>query len=240
MTDNNRKKELIEKIKKLLSLSENNPNEHEAAAAAEKARELLEAYEIAEHELSEKPEEVTEAIHNTHKSKIPQWLLRLANTTAKHFNCEIIFHYKRYERSAFIKFLGTPTDIEIATYTFTYLKRTIEEMSKNILPDNGASTRRFRESYRSGIVQGISNNLFVLRKKHNDTLKPEMQTRSGDLILVKKDAIQNYKRIRYPNLKTKTNSYNPEYDAFNRGREHGKGISINSAINRHNNVRSIQ
>lgn len=38
--------EVIEKVRKLLALANNNPNEHEAAAAADKAMKLLEAYNL--------------------------------------------------------------------------------------------------------------------------------------------------------------------------------------------------
>ena len=52
------KKQIIEKIKKIMALSENNPNQNEAIAAALKAQKLMAKFHIEESELGE---ELTES-----------------------------------------------------------------------------------------------------------------------------------------------------------------------------------
>lgn len=51
-------KEVIEKVKKILALAENNPNENEALAAALKAQKMMAKFHIQEEDLRD---EVTES-----------------------------------------------------------------------------------------------------------------------------------------------------------------------------------
>ena len=227
---------LIEKIKKLFALSENNPNEHEAAAAAGKARELLEAHDLSTADLNEKPEPVEEKMHETGKSYFSQWLIRLASVVASHFNCRIVLCSGI---SAKVKFIGTATDIAIAEYVFVYLRRAIEAAAEKTEVPFGKNGRRWKDSFRCGMVKGVSNNLYRMRRRTEERHDPVVRAKSGDLVVVKRDALEAYMKDKYLKFSKHRGNYNPDHEATAHGRGIGETISINPAVNRHNKVAAI-
>ena len=84
------REKVYDKVRKLLALS-TSPNEHEAALAAERARELLDKYQISLAEVDSA--EFTEIIEGegikTGYSSPRQWLHTLAMSTAKAFDCKV-------------------------------------------------------------------------------------------------------------------------------------------------------
>lgn len=71
---------LVERIKKLLALSESS-NENEAAIAAQKAQELLVLHNLELSDLSESDNEIKE-VNIEESSKISNWKLSLADGVA--------------------------------------------------------------------------------------------------------------------------------------------------------------
>ena len=107
---------VIEKIRKVLELSKNNPSENEAQAAALKAQELMAQYHISMADIEDVDgiEEIVEEHVTVGSGK--KWKYKLANAVAKNFRCRH-FYYGR----SIIVFYGYETDAKIAAQTFEYL-----------------------------------------------------------------------------------------------------------------------
>lgn len=84
--ENNDRDRIIEKIKKVLELSKNNPSQAEAAAAAAKAQKLMVEYHvtISEVESENYLDEITRSISLTN-SNAGRWKYILASVIARNF-----------------------------------------------------------------------------------------------------------------------------------------------------------
>lgn len=110
---------ILNKIKNLLDLANNNPNENEALAAALKAQELMAKYNIELDQLDNKQETreiVKEVYHQSGKHEMKRWKIGLANIIAKNFRCKVYFINKQD-----VVFYGYKEDAKIALQVFTYL-----------------------------------------------------------------------------------------------------------------------
>lgn len=110
MTDN----KIIDKIRKILELSKNNPSKEEAEAAALKAQKMLADYHISMSDLEEcEPDDISGTSTDVGGTKKWRWLL--AEVVANNFRC------KFYACGKLVTFYGHATDIEVAKDTYEYL-----------------------------------------------------------------------------------------------------------------------
>lgn len=128
--------QIIERIRKLLALAGNNPNEHEAAAAAAKAQALMQEHDL---EMS-----AVEGLHmdartagvtkvdgvTLHKAGKPGgWKVDLFETVAKTSDCWVYVrrsHGKWYDATG--QMVGRKQDLEMAEYVFGFLVRELERL----------------------------------------------------------------------------------------------------------------
>lgn len=114
--ENNSNEKIIEKIKKVLELSKNNPSIEEAKSAAIKAQRLMAEYHISMSEI-----EIIDDIENIVEEKIDvgtgnKWKYTLSWIVAKNFRCKYFY----YGKSAVV-FYGYEKDAKIAAMTFEML-----------------------------------------------------------------------------------------------------------------------
>ena len=110
---------ILNKIKNLLDLANNNPNENEAIAAALKAQELMAKYNIELDQLDNKEETreiVKEVYHQSGKHEMKKWKIGLAGIIVENFRCKMYSIDKQD-----IVFYGYKDDAKIALQVFTYL-----------------------------------------------------------------------------------------------------------------------
>lgn len=119
------KKQILEKIKKCLALSKS-ANEHEAAAALAKARELMDEYNVTEADVL--TADVNEARSAPRKGEtLPNYLATLGYLVGRAFNCRVIYsgevNWTKYEGQRFIRFIGLGISPELAQYAYAVLSR---------------------------------------------------------------------------------------------------------------------
>lgn len=107
---------IIEKIKKVLELSKNNPSIEEAKSAALKAQKLMVEYHISMMEI-----EAIEDIENIVEKEVNvgtgnKWKYTLSAIVAKNFRCKYFYYGK-----SCVVFYGHEKDAEIAAMTFKML-----------------------------------------------------------------------------------------------------------------------
>jgi hypothetical protein len=195
------KSEVIDKIRKLLALSES-PNENEAALAAEKAREMLSRYNLGMADLSigeiKSRLEITEKV--VEDSKILQdWVQNLISYVGEAFDCHCMVNNKPGRRNK-ILFIGSAEDAEVAVYVFQYLRQTLRVMARNRLKELKTknpewSSYRLKCSYLEGAVRRIGERLRTGAQK----LQEEEKAVCTDLIVVKSDEVQKYVEKKFRN-----------------------------------------
>lgn len=117
MMENSEK--IIAKIKKVLELSNNNPSQEEAQAAALKAQKLMAEYHISMNEVEavEDIDSITEKSVSVGNGS--KWKYALSQIVAKNFRCKHFYYGKNT-----VVFYGYEVDAEIAAETFKFLFQT--------------------------------------------------------------------------------------------------------------------
>jgi len=161
----------IDKIKKLLALSQSN-NENEAAVALAQAMKLAAAHglEIKDIEASGSEQIEREDI-GKFKSSIPQWEKILAANLAHVFGCRLIHSYSRVwltgRRVSKMVAVGFATDVKIFTYVHAYLLQTLKRLTKEKLARHmhGRSAKIQRSFLLGGTWAVLENAEKVFRRE---------------------------------------------------------------------------
>ena len=151
------RKSVIEKIKKIMALAENNPNENEAMAAALKAQKLMAEYSIEESDLGTKiTEDNIDSIMCRCSGKPQKWRYQLAVVLAKNFRCNI------YLVGDSIAFYGYEQDREICAEVFYSLYTIgvkLSDRKKREYRKKYGTATGVRNTFCLGFVDGIKNAL---------------------------------------------------------------------------------
>lgn len=137
------KKKILDKIKKLLALSENNPSEEEAKAAALKAQKLMSEYHIEMGADFEYKNNEGVFIMDIYLGEGKKWKIPLANIITNSFRCKCSLSGNEY-----ITFMGYDIDVQVSGETFKTLVSIAEKLMESIMEDQ-------REVYVFGFLDGI-------------------------------------------------------------------------------------
>jgi len=131
--DIQRKETLLRRIQKLIALSKNNPDEHEAVAAAAQAQRLLLANKLSMSELSDVDRTAADPLVNEAfdiGTRADKWKLSLAGAVARGYSCQFCYMAgSKYGRRAHIYFVGRKSDVEVAWYMFGYLSNVLSDLA---------------------------------------------------------------------------------------------------------------
>jgi len=122
---------VIERVRKLLALSRSS-NPHEASAAAEKARELVEKYKLAQADIEMKEEGAAIESH-PYSQNVVGWQRDLGFVLARSFFCRAI-HTPRGKDTGgrcWLHFIGKPEDIATTLALFNFLRRELKRLAKH-------------------------------------------------------------------------------------------------------------
>lgn len=202
------KKSIIEKIKKVMALAENNPNQNEAIAAALKAQEMMAKFHIKEEDLGiELKEDNIDKLECVLSGKAQKWRLQLAITLAKNFRCKI------YLTDGNVTFYGYEEDIKICSEVFRSLYSIgvkLSDKEKREARKKYGTATGVRNSFCIGFVQGIQSEL----EKQCTAL----------MIVVPKEVNDKYDEM-FKNKKSRTVSASVsanDFRMYNKGFECGK------------------
>ncbi len=175
---------VIEKIRKLLALS-NSCNEHEAALAASHAQRLLAEHNLAMADIkTEQKPEKADKIETAAAKILPKWLRHLTAGVSNAFDCQAIHH----PANGKLTFIGVGADVQIAAYTFSYLDRSVRKLCAGYMKQHAASavTGRHRELMRQSYYLGAVSTIIRML----DAQKKEMPITPGALVPIKEGLIK--------------------------------------------------
>lgn len=156
-----------DRIRKLLNLSKDSANEHEAATAAARASQMMAEHHITEAMLrlsddSKQAELITEGKLDGTKvaGKRVAWKLAIASAVAESLGCEFWFH------GGAGMALGRESSIQAWNYTSQYLMREIDrlaterwEVEKREATAHGHSARAWCNAFRVGAARAVATRL---------------------------------------------------------------------------------
>jgi len=214
---------VIEKVRKLLALS-NSSNQHEAALAAAHAQRLLAEHNLAMSELEVQEEGAGEVALEVAKT-VPKWLSSLFATVANGFDCfPIVTTTPSCSR---LRFIGVGEDPAVACCTLQFLMKELRRLATTYLRVSEAThgrlstaeRQRVRNSYLLGGVQGVRQALAAQ--------KSQTPTTSSALVPVKDALIQQYRAERIGQVRMqRTRRSTVLSAAFQQGKVDGAALSI--------------
>lgn len=148
---------IIERIRKLLSLAGNNPNENEAAIALAKAQELM-----LEHGLTELPEE-HKIIMGTVMDTDRKYYGILGRATAELYGTQALFQ----QRTETFRFVGREQHVVACVVTLEFLHLQLEQLYKIALPKGMTQKERanFRKSFKEACAIRVYYRVRAMVKK---------------------------------------------------------------------------
>lgn len=151
-----KREKMIEKIKKMMALAENNPSEEEALAAALQAHKLMVKYNIHEEDVSleEVKDDITSVFsQQKHNSHLMSWRKQLSAVVAKAFRC------KAYVSGQDVVFRGYRQDAELALDVYLMLYTVGDDLGGKAYAEQMKNTGSGKGAYNSyclGFLHGVS------------------------------------------------------------------------------------
>lgn len=214
---------LIEKIQKLLALSESS-NKHEAELSMLKAQELL-----AKHKLTLKEVKEFKTFNSAIKENITKvtftkakWKAKLARLIADNFGC---YHYFKTRHTNTITFFGREEDIVVCNIVLEYaidcINSAVKRLRYQYRRNNYYSTKGLENDYALGFINGLHEK-FEEQKKANQ---------EWGLVLVKdKEVVDAYDQIKFKGTVKTGINYQGYSDVYEKGYEDGEKFSISDKI----------
>lgn len=209
------KKQVIEKIKKLLSLA-NSDNEHEAQIASERAQALLLKHNITQATVDRAQAEfVGEKFEFKRK---PVEMKFIHSILGQFFFIEIV--YSRHK--GHYQFFGTEENVQTALYVEGFLNNAFKRLYKIEAKKQGWSHGKNKNAFFLGVYKGLSEKLESQKEK----MVPKHSDNEKALMIVNKQ-LTSFVQNQFSKLRTESNRrINANPDAVAAGREQGRKLNI--------------
>jgi hypothetical protein len=150
---------IVERVKKLFALAGNNPNENEAAAAAEKAQAILIEHNLSMTDITNSRIDDDMVIDQELVTSAYPWRRMLASAVAKMYFCK--YYYIRMPGyKAVHNFVGEKHNIAVAKMMFIYLDQQIDRLAREGAKRFPASERsNYRSSFRPACSIRVSDRI---------------------------------------------------------------------------------
>ena len=221
--------ELLKKIQKLLALAES-PNEHEAETATRKAQELLVRHNLSIQQVQTLQDEYSKTNIDTvmRYKKEHSFVLDIVQefffvkVTLSRSYCRFSGNGYRATYNSEISLVGTPANVEVARYVYSYLVHTFKELWRTYQKENAAPLK-----HRTPFMLGLRDGLWSKLKETRNKVESEM-----GLVVIDDPDLQKYLTESLGIKKAKKETPNRrDYEAEEAGREKGKNIRIAKAVN---------
>lgn len=183
---------IVDKIKKLLALSMNNPSSEEAATSALMAQKLMAKHNIDLASFEETEAQTIEIVKHESISACA-WKTALAKTVADNFRCKTFTYGKKT-----IAFYGRGTDAQVASEVFGYLFNIGHKLAMKARADQKKSNGMGDGAYNSfalGFVKGVRLKLEEQCTALMLIIEPEVVEAFGDFIKGAKQSSNNFGSI---------------------------------------------
>lgn len=220
---------VIEKVKKLLSLHNNNTSLNEASNAYKVAQKLL-----AEHRLSMadiesasdlKEENIGVSDHCLYEGKRRiTWRVRLASIVARNNGCDVLLY------GGNIRLVGRDSDFVIVKWLYDSIETQIEAMAKHTCKGMG---KGYSNDFKLGAVSRVAERLAEAKQETRDKYSG---TKALVLVDQKDAAIKKYVKDVLKVTSSHTGGSAKRREAFNRGQQAGNKVNLSKGgLNTANN-----
>lgn len=221
---------LLEKIRKLLALASSS-NEHEAALAMNRARELFAKYNLEHAERSE----FVHLVISTGSKRMEIHVKKILSILISHFFVEVIsgttFDVRSGEQHRMFEIIGRRENVLMAEYVYYFLLKQSDLLAEELLRAHGVrSSKISRKSFRLGVLQGFREKLRAAEMP--TTSAPESNALNHALVAFQSDRqLQDYIETVYRRLRTtRQGSHTIDSAAFRSGKVAGQKLTLNKPV----------
>ena len=157
---------IIERIRKLLRLSES-ANPHEAALAAQRVQQMLSEHNLTMESIGRDAEtDKARQVNRKTRKELEKWAHALASHTANAFDCQY-FHDPNTGDTSFV---GVGVDPEVCGWMYGYLYKTLLRLASEHMRGparllrSAKSKRAARNSFLFGAVDVINYRMYLQKK----------------------------------------------------------------------------
>ena len=216
---------LVEKVRKLLALSESS-NEHEAVLAAEKAQDLMLRYgiDMAQVAISQGASTIGIDVARV-ESKLDPWRRQLADSIAKSMGGRVVFT-RNYRTANVMSFFGPAGTAQSIVALYQHLEAQLVTISA-IATANRAETWVHGRTYRTSFLIGAVDRLDGRLARHRTEVQTEASSRA---LVIIGSALERAIEERFGRLRIERDG-NPsslDWDAYSRGEQAGATVDLGS------------
>jgi hypothetical protein len=232
MSDRN---SLIEKIRALMAKTTSNGcTEFEMSAALDKARALMDAYEVSADELKLAKEEAAILRGEPDGTKDPHHIKGWLATSVAHFtDCKV---WRKANKGGGLVFCGLRTDTQFATWLLDTLTAFVQaELANHLIGNTFPRTSSERKAMIVGFVSGCTGRINRRLDALVEQSKVNMVSSGRELVVTKKHAIDETMRkagIHLGKSRSTRTSYNP--DSYQAGKAAGDRASFGRPVSGQN------
>ena len=228
--NNHRARAVLEKVRKLLALSESS-NEHEAVLAMRKARELL-----GQHRLPPPDErnDYCSLVINLGRRRISSQHRAIASILTDHFQVEVVlattFDATLCETFKCLDLIGRPAQVKVAEYIFHFLENRLDSMWKSQRRLRPSGGRVGGNSYRLGVLKGFRDKL-----AGKEPAVPGNRSIPAENLPAKvaDPGRDRFLASRYPRLhSSRGRGVSIDREQFRAGREDGRRLELRAGLER--------
>ncbi len=229
---------LLEKVRKLLALSES-ANEHEALLAMRKARELMDLHGVA---TTDSASAYCTLVINLGGKKIAGHHRAIAAILTDHFQVEVVlattFDAVACTTCKCLDLIGRPGQVKVAEYIFHFLENRLESLwgrQRKIRPGSG---RIGKNSYRLGVLKGFREKLAGKKAAGETAMDLGPNKNASNLPTPQNNPERDrFLAWRYPRLRnSKSRSVTIDREHYQAGQEDGRRLELRAGIERSSNA----
>jgi hypothetical protein len=190
---------IISIIRKLLALGKS-PNVNEAASAIEKARILMQKYNLLDSDINQTTEDIIEIdfiLSHTSKDQSLKlaFYLKAFNVRPIQIKRNIGVEKIKFEES--VRFIGKVADVAVATYIFCYVNENVERYATDYVKKIKKDKTKIKYDFSLGFISAVCNKLIELQKENDAKLTPTETDQINALVVCTNALINQYMKEKY-------------------------------------------
>jgi hypothetical protein len=194
---------IINIIRKLLALGKS-PNVNEAASAIEKARILMQKYNLLDSDINQTnqtTEDIVEITVDILRSSRDQ-SLKFAFYLGKAFNVRPIqikrnVGVEKVVLTDHIKFIGKVADVEFSKHLFIYVMSNVDRYGKDYVKDIKKDKAKIKYDFSLGFISAVCNKLIEIQQENDAKLTPTETDQINALVVCTNALINQYMKEKY-------------------------------------------
>lgn len=217
--------DIIEKVKKLLALSESS-NINEATSAAQKAADLMMKYQIdiaSLEDVVEKEEVSTYTLEKSNGKNKKTYKGVLAAGIADYFGCKVFW------RNSDLEFIGRKSDLQATNYLYRAVLNQINELCEKLWIKVGFHTGQHGKSWKNSFYLGITEEIQKKLKERKQSARTEFTQNNSRALVVINELEYQVAAVEYRlNLRKSPPARLSSHSGYSVGKQAANNINLGS------------